>query len=60
MGSKRSLRSFVGAGAEWIQDSQDRDLQRALGNAVMYFQCLAPRSKKFFTIIHRRLQIFDL
>jgi hypothetical protein len=43
-GSKYTLGRLVGGGVEWIQLAQDRDLWRAVVNAVMNLRVLAPRS----------------
>jgi hypothetical protein len=43
MGSKWTLGRLVG-GVEWIHLAQDRDRWRAVVNAVMNLQVLAPRS----------------
>jgi hypothetical protein len=44
MGSKWSLRRHWLGGVEWIHLAQDRDRWRAVVNAVMNLQVLAPRS----------------
>jgi hypothetical protein len=44
MGSKWTLGRLVGGCVEWIHLAQDRDCWRAVVNAVMNLQVLAPRS----------------
>jgi hypothetical protein len=43
-GIKRDLREIGWEGVEWIHLAQDRDLWRAVVNAVMNFRVLVPRS----------------
>jgi hypothetical protein len=44
MGTKCTFGRLVGGAVEWIHLAQDRDLWRAVVNAVMNLQVLAPRS----------------
>jgi hypothetical protein len=44
MGLKWALGRLVGEGVEWIHLAQDRDRWRAVVNAVMKPQVLAPRN----------------
>jgi hypothetical protein len=43
-GIRMELREIGWGSAEWIQLAQDRDLWRALANAVMNLLVLAPRN----------------
>jgi hypothetical protein len=43
-GIKMELREIGWGGVEWIRLAQDRDLWRAVVNAVMNLRVLAPRS----------------
>jgi hypothetical protein len=43
-GIKMDLREIGWGGVEWIRLAQDRDLWRAVVNAVMNLRVLAPRS----------------